>query len=502
MVLNAPAKSQASFKINTEITQTASIRVPQRARPARTASRGTGGTARVAGESRESARDPGRVVVEAGWGIVVYPPEVAGGLWRATFTENGVRRYRQARSEAQLAARLDKVRERLAAGAPDMERPGAEFTSAGAELAQALHLCRSLNDQAGEAEALMNVSVLRQFTGDPESGILTASRSFDLYQDLGDKFGQAEALICLCELRYERRDYEAAAAAGQEALRLFTELGSRPGQAEALLDLSLAQKKTQGSAVALAGLDRALALFRDLGDARGEGTVLVNLGDIHTALEDFPLAKASLEQAVAIFRKLGSPLGESKALGNLGCLHLKTGDMIGARRDLTSALAMFRRMGDRSREASALVMRGDVYCRMGKLDQALADLDRAIELDASDARGRYIRSLAHRAYGHRAEAAGDLETAIKLVSQRIRSASAYRYDAYNLAIYLAATGSFEQANNQLASAIGAFPEPSLELEAINDLRILAAAAGGNATEIGKLIELLEKRPSRRLDSTN
>ena len=71
--------------------------------------------------------DPARVVVEAGCGILVYPPEEAGEPWRATFTENGRRRFRQAMTEAELAAKLAKVTERLRAGAPDMERPGADL---------------------------------------------------------------------------------------------------------------------------------------------------------------------------------------------------------------------------------------------------------------------------------------------------------------------------------------------------------------------------------------
>jgi hypothetical protein len=65
-----------------------------------------------------------RVVVEAECGILVYPPEAEGEPWRAVFTENGRRRFRQAMTEAGLAAKLAKVTERLRAGAPDMERPG------------------------------------------------------------------------------------------------------------------------------------------------------------------------------------------------------------------------------------------------------------------------------------------------------------------------------------------------------------------------------------------
>ena len=70
---------------------------------------------------------PARAVIEVGFGIVVYPPEADGEPWRATFTENGQRRYRQGATEAKLAAKLEKVTERLSAGAGNMERPGADL---------------------------------------------------------------------------------------------------------------------------------------------------------------------------------------------------------------------------------------------------------------------------------------------------------------------------------------------------------------------------------------
>ncbi len=43
------------------------------------------------------------------------------------FTENGQRRFRQGATEAKLAAKLEKVRERLQADAANMERPGADL---------------------------------------------------------------------------------------------------------------------------------------------------------------------------------------------------------------------------------------------------------------------------------------------------------------------------------------------------------------------------------------
>ena len=66
-------------------------------------------------------------MIELDFGILVYPPETDGEPWRAVFTENGQRKYRQGATEAKLAAKLEKVTERLRADAANMERPGADL---------------------------------------------------------------------------------------------------------------------------------------------------------------------------------------------------------------------------------------------------------------------------------------------------------------------------------------------------------------------------------------
>jgi hypothetical protein len=67
------------------------------------------------------------VVVELDHGVMVYPPGAEGEPWRAVWVENGQRRYRQGTTEEKLAAKLEKITERLEADAPDMERPGADL---------------------------------------------------------------------------------------------------------------------------------------------------------------------------------------------------------------------------------------------------------------------------------------------------------------------------------------------------------------------------------------
>ena len=83
--------------------------------------------ARLRGDARAATRGDGRVVVELECGVTVYPARVAGGRWRAVWYENGQRRQCEAASEDRLAARLEKVTERLAADAPNLEKPGADL---------------------------------------------------------------------------------------------------------------------------------------------------------------------------------------------------------------------------------------------------------------------------------------------------------------------------------------------------------------------------------------
>jgi integrase len=57
----------------------------------------------------------------------VYPPRQEGGRWRAVWQEDGERQQCESVSQEKLAAKLKKVRQRLATGAASMTRPGADL---------------------------------------------------------------------------------------------------------------------------------------------------------------------------------------------------------------------------------------------------------------------------------------------------------------------------------------------------------------------------------------
>ena len=116
----APA---AVFKIPTKSPQPARASAGRPGGRAK-ASRPAPGHVRASGTGRAATRGGGEVI-ELEHGITVYPARQEHGRWRAVWHENGERQQCEAASEEKLAARLEKVTERLAADAPNMTRPGA-----------------------------------------------------------------------------------------------------------------------------------------------------------------------------------------------------------------------------------------------------------------------------------------------------------------------------------------------------------------------------------------
>ena len=141
--------------------------------------------------------------------------------------------------------------------------------------------------------------------------------------------------------------------------------------------------------------------------------------------------------------------------------------------------------------------RGETYRQMGRYEQALADFDRAIELDPSNDWIHYLQFRAHLSLGQPSQAYTYLRNAIDQVRKETAHRRAPSNDAYNLAVYLAAEGRFDEAKQELQDALATYPKQSWELEVIDDLRDLASMPGIDSTNVGELIEFMSNSTSKR-----
>jgi tetratricopeptide (TPR) repeat protein len=105
-----------------------------------------------------------------------------------------------------------------------------------------------------------------------------------------------------------------------------------------------------------------------------------------------------------------------------------------------------------------------------RLKRTLPDLDRAIELDPGDEWFHYQLSLVHLSLGQLAQAHSYLRNAVDQARKTIALRRAPSNHGYSIAVYLAAEGIFEEAEQEFYNALASCPDRSWELEAIDDLR--------------------------------
>ena len=94
--------------------------------------------------------------------------------------------------------------------------------------------------------------------------------------------GEANALNDLGIVQQATGDYPAATASQDQALKLYRDLHNRPGEANALNDLGTVQQATENAA-ATASHARALKLHGDLGNPLGQAYALNYLGTVQQA---------------------------------------------------------------------------------------------------------------------------------------------------------------------------------------------------------------------------
>ena len=112
-------------KIPTKIPQPTQGGVSRPAGPK--ARRAVRGRVLAGAAGRLATRGVGNPVIELEYGITVYPAREGQDRWRAVWLENGKRRQCEAVSQERLATRLEKITERLAADASNMERASADL---------------------------------------------------------------------------------------------------------------------------------------------------------------------------------------------------------------------------------------------------------------------------------------------------------------------------------------------------------------------------------------
>jgi tetratricopeptide (TPR) repeat protein/transcriptional regulator with XRE-family HTH domain len=208
----------------------------------------------------------------------------------------------------------------------------------------ALAAVMSLNDERTQARVRDRLGFIHLLRGWYQEAGAQFERALEQYRQLQDQLGEANVHLNV-SLLLERQDRLAAAAEEDErALNLFRAAGHRAGQALALnaagWHLALLGKHQQ----ALASCRQALALQGELGDRLDEANTWDSLGYIHHRLGQYEQAIACYQQALGLLARTKEGYRQALILTHLGDSHHSAGDAPAARSAWRQALAILDSM--------------------------------------------------------------------------------------------------------------------------------------------------------------
>lgn len=216
------------------------------------------------------------------------------------------------------------------------ERPSDALDDA----SEALAIYEQLSDEAGCADALLQMGRVHVAAGRNQEALDTLHRPLRLYRSSGDLFHQAETLNVQGVALHYLGDH----AAAQERFRLM------------------------------------LTLARRLDDPHLESQALNNLGDLALLEERHDDAREYFEQARDLNRRFGSVRSRAIVECNLAAIYKISGEPERALSALRRALDTYRDGGDTSGEADTLVTLGETYAEMNRRQEALLHFTRAEEV--------------------------------------------------------------------------------------------------------------------------
>jgi predicted ATPase/class 3 adenylate cyclase len=209
----------------------------------------------------------------------------------------------------------------------------------------ALKQAQILNDQAGIAEAFMNLGNLAYNQGSLIEVRRYFTDSLHLFRELNDQVGIARALHSLGVIAFEKGDYIEAENQLVEGLQCFRDLKSNLGIARALHMLGVVAHGRGEYETAQNQLTEGLQYFRGLKNKLGIARALNVLGRVAYDQSFFGEAQSQFAEGLSIFRELGDKLGIAATLHGLADLAIDDASYVKAQHLLIECLQISRELG-------------------------------------------------------------------------------------------------------------------------------------------------------------
>jgi len=271
--------------------------------------------------------------------------------------------------------------------------------------AEALDLCRLLQEQKSEAGCLDNFASLILTLGDPNRALACRHEALSLWKALGERREEAMTLNNLGIIYQIRGDVAQAQNCFNEALELhlsFEKKHPTPRNqgncAEVLVNLALLYRDTGELSRARTHLEKSLIVYQQIGWVRNIITTLDILALVHQSLGDPKTALACTNKALEMAQTGGYRSTEAHLWGNQGLIYQSLERLDDALKCYERALILHKECNDQLGLLAALINIGSINRLEGRFEEArishLESLEIARSLEHKEGQAYNLANLA------------------------------------------------------------------------------------------------------------
>ena len=254
-----------------------------------------------------------------------------------------------------------------------------EFSSAEAEIQQALKLYQVLGDEEGRRKSLNVLGILQCEVGDLIASLKTFIEVRQLSAALSNVQGEIEAINNLGNVYGAMGDHANTLEYQLTALRLSQQHGIRTTEAQALVNLSAAYYDLGRYHEALLAAQGCLEI-EHVSEPALQALALHNAGRAHFGLGNYSLAQSCHQEAMALFTRIGDQAACAEVYLELGRVAQQQLDLTGAQSLYERSLALRQQVGDKRGQAESWLRLGELLGRLGQTGPALSALHEARSL--------------------------------------------------------------------------------------------------------------------------
>jgi predicted ATPase/class 3 adenylate cyclase len=188
----------------------------------------------------------------------------------------------------------------------------ADWDAAARYYAECVELRKEMDDTAGLAEALYNLSFVFALPPPPRRDLDRAlelnAEALELYREVGDRRGEAKVLWQISNTHLIRNEWEQCRETSEKALEIFREVDDRFSSGWALHSIGLAWIGLGDLDQARTALTQSLELFSAANDLTGIGLLLNDFSIIALLTDDLDRSVRLHGAALQVERKIGQGL--------------------------------------------------------------------------------------------------------------------------------------------------------------------------------------------------